>query len=224
MPRRRYPLRRGFRLRHDRIHREGGPISAIPKRKLTAAEYLEIERTAEFRRKFFDGEMFAMAGASYQHNIVKDSLVFELRLRLLGSSCRTSSSDQRVRIDASGLYVYPDIVIVCGEPEFAPQDPLSLINPRIIIEVLSNSTQPFDRESKFHHYMKLPSVEEYILVLDYEPLISRYVRQADGMWGLRMFHSLEETFSLATIPAEIPMADLYRDVTFPQSETARELP
>jgi Uma2 family endonuclease len=199
-------------------------MSAIPKRKLTAAEYLEIERAAEFRSEFFDGEMFAMAGASYQHNIVKDSLVFELRLRLLGSSCRTSSSDQRVRIDASGLYVYPDIVIVCGEPEFAPQDPLSLVNPRIIIEVLSDSTEPFNRQSKFHNYMKLPSVEEYILVLDYEPLIMRYERRENDEWRLRMFHSLAETFSLATIPAEIPMADLYRNVTFPPAETARELP
>jgi len=194
-------------------------MSAIPKRKMTAAEYLEIERTAEFRSEFFDGEMFAMAGASYQHNIVKDSLVFELRLRLLGSSCRTSSSDQRVRIDASGLYVYPDIVIVCGEPEFAPQDPLSLVNPRIIIEVLSESTQHYDRTTKFRHYMKLPSLQEYILVSQDEPLISRYVRQADGIWGLRMFHSLEVTFSLATIHAEIPMADLYRDVTFPLPES-----
>ena len=199
-------------------------MSAIPKRKLTAAEYLEIERTAEFRSEFFDGEMFAMAGASYQHNIVKDSLVFELRLRLLGSSCRTSSSDQRVRIDASNLYVYPDIVIVCGEPEFAPQDPLSLVNPRVIIEVLSDSTEPFDCQSKFHHYLKLPSVQEYILVLDYEPLIMRYERHANQEWRLRMFHSLADTFSLATIPAEIPMADVYRDVTFPPTEPARELP
>ncbi len=199
-------------------------MSAIPKRKLTAAEYLEIERTAEFRSEFFDGEMFAMAGASYQHNIVKDSLVFELRLRLLGSSCRTSSSDQRVRIDASGLYVYPDIVIVCGEPEFAPQDPLSLVNPRIIIEVLSASTQEYDRTTKFRQYMTILSLQEYILVSQDEPLISRYVRQPDGIWGLRMFHSLAETFSLATIPAEIPMADVYRDVTFLPTETARELP
>lgn len=199
-------------------------MSAIPKRKLTMAEYLEIERTAAFRSEFFDGEMFAMAGASYQHNIVKDSLVFELRLRLLGGSCRTSSSDQRVRIDASGLYVYPDIVIVCGEPEFAPQDPLSLVNPRVIIEVLSDSTQDYDRTTKFRHYMTLPSLQEYILVSQDEPLISRYVRQPDGIWGLRMFHSLAETFSLATIPAEIPMADVYRDVTFPLAETVGMLP
>ncbi len=192
-------------------------MSAIPKRKLTEAEYLEIERTAEFKSEFFNGEMFAMAGASYQHNIVKDSLVFELRLRLMGSSCRTSSSDQRVRIDASGSYVYPDIVIVCGDPEFSSQDPLSLINPRVIVEVLSELTQQkqYDRTTKFRHYMKLPSLQEYILVSQDEPLIERFVRQADGLWGLRMFHSLAETFSLATIPVEIPMADLYRDVTFP---------
>ena len=190
-------------------------MSAIPKRKMTAAEYLEIERNAEFKSEFFNGEMFAMAGASYQHNIVKDSLVFELRLRLMGSSCRTSSSDQRVRIDASGLYVYPDIVIVCGDPEFSTHDPLSLINPRVIVEVLSESTQRYDRTTKFRHYAKLSSLQEYILVSQDEPLIERFVRQADGLWGLRMFHSLAETFSLASIPVEIPMADLYRDVTFP---------
>ena len=190
-------------------------MSAIPKRKMTAAEYLEIERTAEFKSEFFDGEMFAMAGATRAHNAVKENLILEIGIRMKGGPCQSFSSDQRVRVDPTGLYTYPDIVIVCGEPEYSVHDNNSLINPRIIIEVLSVSTQEYDRTTKFRNYMQLPSLQEYILASQNVPLISRYVRQPDGIWGLRMFHSLEETFSLASIPVEIPMADLYRDVTFP---------
>ena len=192
-------------------------MSAIPKRKMTVAEYLEIERKAVHKSEFFDGEMFAMAGANNEHNIVKENLVGEMFNRLKGTSCRSYSSDQRVLVDPTGLYAYPDVVIVCGPAIFSSHDDQSLMNPRVIFEVLSNSTERYDRTTKFRHYTQLPSLQEYILVSQDEPLIEQFVRQANGTWTVRMYHTIATDFMLASIPIEIPMADLYRDVTFPPS-------
>lgn len=190
-------------------------MSAAPKRKMTATEYLEIERKAAHKSEFYDGEMFAMAGANNEHNIVKENLVGEMFNRLKGTSCRSYSSDQRVLVDPTGLYAYPDVVIVCGTAIFSNHDDQSLMNPRVIFEVLSSSTERYDRTTKFRHYTQLPSLQEYILVSQDEPLIEQFVRQPNGKWTVSMHHSLTENFALASIPIEIPMADLYRDVTFP---------
>ena len=191
-------------------------MSALPKRKLTATEYLDIERRAEFKSEFFDGEMFAMAGASRHHNIVNENLSTELGARLKGGRCRTLSRDQRVRIERTGLYCYPDLVIVCGTPEYAVEDPDTLINPRAIIEVLSGSTERYDRTTKYRHYQKLPSVTEYILVSQDEPLCERFTRLADGTWTVASFVGLDSILVLTSVPVEIPLADIFNGVTFPE--------
>jgi len=188
---------------------------AIPKRKMTATEYLEIERKAVSKSEFYDGEMFAMAGANNEHNIVKENLVGEMFNRLKGTSCRSYSSDQRVLVDPTGLYAYPDVVIVCGTAIFSSHDDQSMMNPRVIFEVLSHSTERYDRTTKFRHYTQMPSLQKYILVSQDEPLIEQFVRQPNGAWTVVMHHSITANFTLASIPNEIPMADLYRDVTFP---------
>ena len=190
-------------------------MSAVPKRKLTAAEYLALERAANFKSEFFNGEMFAMAGASREHNRVKENLVIEIGARLKGGRCQSYSSDQRVLIPQTELYAYPDIVIVCGEPEYATHDRDTLINPRVIIEVLSPSTENYDRRLKFQHYEQIASFQEYVLVAQDQPHVERYVRQPDGTWQFRAFANLADTFALATVSAEVPMADVYRGVTFP---------
>src|SRR4051794_31322851 len=120
-------------------------MTAVPREKLTPAEYLTIERKAEVKSEYLNGEMFAMAGASPAHNVIKENLIGELYSRLKGGPCRSYSSDQRVKVSATGLYTYPDIMIVCGPPEFDDEDPNTLLNPQVIIEVLSESTADYDR-------------------------------------------------------------------------------
>src|SRR3954469_18701066 len=130
-------------------------MTAVPRIRLTPAEYLAIERKAEFKSEYLNGEMFAMAGASPAHNSVKENLIVRLGGRLWGGPCRSYSSDQRVKVSATGLYTYPDIVIVCGTPEFDDADRDTLVNPRAIIEVLSDSTAGYDRGPKFRHYQRI---------------------------------------------------------------------
>lgn len=193
-------------------------MSAIPKsRKLTAQEYLAIENAAPFKSEFFDGEMFAMAGAAPPHNKIKSQFEGELYLRLKGGPCLPYSSDQRILVDRTGLYTYPDIAIVCGEPELAPKDRSTIVNPRVIVEVLSESTEHYDRTIKFDHYRKIDSMREYILVAQDQPRVERYVRGDDGRWTHDAFVGLDAAFSLESVAAkDIPLADVYRGIAFPE--------
>lgn len=190
-------------------------MSAVPKRKLTSDEYLAIERKAEYKSEFYNGEMFAMAGAKFPHNAVKDNLIYQLGRRLDGGRCRTLSSDQRVKIDATGLYTYPDIVIVCGEPDFEDDEFDTLLNPRVIIEILSDSTETYDRGDKSSHYKRIPSLQEYVLVAQRKPVIERLVRQEAGSWIVTEFTGLDAILEFASVAARVPLAEIYRGVTFP---------
>jgi Uma2 family endonuclease len=201
----------------DRLFAGGIAMTAAPKLppKLTPEEYLAIERKAEFRSEFLNGKMFAMAGASPFHNSVKENLIIEIGSRLKGGPCRSYSSDQRVKVSATGLYTYPDIVIVCGQPEFETGQPDVLINPRIIIEVLSDSTANYDRGLKFRHYQQIESFQEYILVAQDEPAIERLIRQSQWDWLSRTFAGLDAELELATVPAKVRLSDIYAGVEFP---------
>ena len=192
-------------------------MSALPKSKLTALQYLAIERRAEFKSEFFAGEMFAMAGASYKHNEIKDALIAALRAIFKDGRCRTLSSDQRVLVDRTGLYTYPDIVIVCGPAAFDENDADTLINPTAIIEVLSPSTEKYDRGAKFRNYQQIASLDEYVLVGQDEAVIERFIRQPDGSWGLVSFVGLNATLVFTSVPAGIPLADIYAGVDFPDA-------
>ena len=140
-------------------------MSAAPKpRKLTVAEYFALEEKAERRSEFYDGEMFAMAGASREHNAITRNLTAEFHNRLKEGPCQVFVADLRVKVDRTGLYTYPDLLIVCGPPEYAPENRDTLVNPKVVIEVLSPSTERYDRTTKFRHYKQLPSVMEYVLV------------------------------------------------------------
>lgn len=189
-------------------------MSAAPKRKLTAAEYLAIERVAEFKSEFFNGEMFAMAGASREHNTVKDNLIGELYGQLKGGPCRTCSSDQRLKVDRTGLYTYPDILIVCGKAEYDPDDRDTLVNPQVVFEILSPTTEGYDRGKKFRHYQQLPSVREYVLVCQDRMQAERFVRQPDETWVLTVFADPASEFSLTTVPVRFPLAAAYAGVEF----------
>ena len=199
-------------------------MTAVPKKKLTEAEYLAIERRAEFKSEFYQGEMFplqgpggplGMAGAKYEHNAVKENLVAELGNRFKGGPCRTLSSAMKVKVSATGLYTYPDVLIVCGQPAFEDEARDTLVNPQVVIEVLSDSTEKYDRGTKFRQYQQIPSLREYVLVARDEPVCERFVRQTDGSWVLTIVTGLAAEFAFATVPARVPLADIYAGVAFP---------
>jgi Uma2 family endonuclease len=190
-------------------------MSAAPKVRLTPEQYLAIERKAAFKSEFYNGEMFAMAGASREHNRVKENLIGELYARLKGGPCQSYSSDQRLKVSRTGLYTYPDIVIVCGEPQFEDAEVDTLLNPQVIIEVLSDSTEKYDRGKKARHYQQIASLREYVLVAQDEPVIERFVRQPDESWAKTFVEGLDREFAFATVSVRVPLADVYAGVTFP---------
>ncbi|MCL4205023.1 MAG: Uma2 family endonuclease [Pirellulaceae bacterium] len=190
-------------------------MSTVPELLLTPQEYLARERQAGFRSEFYRGEMFAMAGASWQHTLIKDNLSRETGNRLQNGPCQVVTSDLRVKISATGLYTYPDLVVVCDEPQFEDQVQDTLLNPLVIVEVLSDSTEKYDRGTKFSHYRQLPSVHEYVMVAQDRLLIERYVRQTDDNWLLTVFGESAATFEFASIDASIPMSAIYRGVKLP---------
>lgn len=184
---------------------------------MSPEEYLARERQADFRSEFYRGEMFAMAGASWEHTLIKDNLARETGNQLQDSPCRVVTSDLRVKVDVTGLYTYPDLLVVCDDPQFEDDVMDTLLNPLAIVEVLSDSTEKYDRGEKFAHYRQLPSVQEYVLVAQERPLVERYVRQPDDTWVLTAFDELTGTFSFNSIAAQIPMADIYRGVKLPEA-------
>jgi Uma2 family endonuclease len=187
-------------------------MSSVAKRLLSPEEYLALERKAAFRSEFYRGEMFAMAGASWAHTLIKDNLARETGLQLKGGPCRVLTSDLRVKVSATGLYTYPDMVVVCEEPQFDDEIKDTLLNPRVVVEVLSNSTEKYDRGDKFAQYRQVPSVQEYVLIAQDRPLVERFVRQPADTWVPTVFNALALTFVYGTIPAQVALAEIYRNV------------
>jgi Uma2 family endonuclease len=194
-------------------------MSAVPKTRLTPEQYLAIERKAAYKSEYYNGEMFAMAGASEPHNRIKDNLIGELYGRLKGSGCHSYSSDMRVKVSRTGLYTYPDVVIVCGRPELEDAVGDTLLNPQVVIEVLSDSTEKYDRGKKFRHYKRIEALREYVLVAQDEPVIERFVRQPDGSWNATAVEGPGAEFVFATVPVRVPLADIYAGVAFPADGT-----
>lgn len=190
-------------------------MSAVPKSHLSAAEYLEIERKATFKSEFYRGEMFAMAGAKYPHVRVNDNLLFEIMKRLQGGNCEVLSRDLRVHVVRTGLYTYPDLTIVCGEPEFEDDEDDILLNPRVIFEVLSPSSEQYDRGQKYAMYQMIPSLQEYVLVSQNEAKLERFTRQNDGEWTTETVLGLKAEFKLTSVSMKpIPLKDIYHGIHF----------
>ena len=188
-----------------------------PKPFLSPEDYLLRERRAEIRSEYFRGEAFAMAGASFEHSLIKDNLAREIGNQLKEGPCRVVTSDMRVKISATGLYAYPDVVIVCGKPEFEDAHVDTLLNPKVIVEVLSDSTEKYDRGFKFGHYRQIPSLEGYVLIAQDRTSIDRYVRRADESWLLTPFEDPAGMFQLDSVAVYIPLREIYRGVTFPEN-------
>jgi Uma2 family endonuclease len=197
---------------------------AHPVHKLTEAEYLEIERRAEFRSEFLDGEMFAMAGGTKAHSLISSNLIFALRTQLKGGPCRVYTSDMRVKVRASGLYTYPAVSLVCSQDEMEDEHDDILLNPTVIMEILSDSSEAYDRGKKFEMYWQLPSLREYLLVNQPKPLVEQHIRQESGEWLLRAVAGLESKVTLPSVGITINMADVYTDIRFSQDHRRPDRP
>ncbi len=190
-------------------------MSAQPQHRVTPEEYLAMERAAEFRSEYYDGVMYAMAGTSFVHGTIIWNLASELRNSLRNSSCRGVTSELRVRVPPERLYAYPDIVVVCGERRFADDQADTLLNPTLIVEVLSKSTEAFDRGEKFAMYRRLASLQEYVLVSQNKAQVEVYRRQPGAdQWVFSEKASLDASVRFESINCEIRLAEIYRDVDF----------
>ena len=190
-------------------------MSLQPKTFITPEEYLAIERKAEYKNEYFNGEMFAMAGASERHVLIVTNVAAELRGQLRRRPCTVYSTDLRVRVSPTGLYTYPDVVVVCGQPQFADDQRDTLLNPTLIVEVLSESTKDYDRGGKFEHYRSLASLNEYVLIAQDKHHVEHFVRQPDNRWLLSETNRLEDTIHLPSIDCDLALAEVYDKVELP---------
>lgn len=178
---------------------------------MDARAYLAMERAATEKHIYWDGEVFAMAGASRVHNLLVAAVLRELGVRLRKATCRPSASEQRIRFPSKSRYVYPDASVTCQPVEVDPEDAETITNPRLIVEVLSDSTEAFDRGEKFVGYRSLPSLIDYLLVSQHERRVEHYTRQDDGSWNLRT-HGPGGVVRIASLSIEIPIDDLFDGV------------
>lgn len=184
-------------------------MSAQPKRLITPEEYLAIERDVEAKHEFYRGEMSAMGGASFNHNQITLAVAAALFEELKNAKCHVSSNDLRVKVAASGLYTYPDVVITCEKPRFEDDKFDTLLNPQSIIEVLSDSTEKYDRGKKFELYRQIESLREYVLVSQDRAHIEVFARDGVGPWKLSEATGLDAAIDLPAIGASLALADVY---------------
>ncbi|MGI8742909.1 MAG: Uma2 family endonuclease [Bryobacteraceae bacterium] len=180
---------------------------------ITPEEYLEAERKAEYKSEYYDGQVYAMAGPSPRHGVIVMNLGGELRAALKGRPCQVFTTDLRLQI-STRRYAYPDVIVVCGKPKFAEADKNTLLNPQLIIEVLSESTEKYDRGLKFGYYRSLPSLQEYLLVSQDSKVVEHYVRGADGGWTFQATEGLGTRITLASLNIELPLDEIYYNIDF----------
>lgn len=188
-------------------------MSAVPAPFVKAEDYLAAERLAERKSEYVDGHVYAMAGASLSHTRICSNLVHHIRTRLGSRQCEVFSQDLRTGLrDATG-YFYPDVILVCGKPELADKNQDILLNPIVLIEVLSPSTEAWDRGGKFARYRRMESLKEYILISQDHARIDRFVRDADE-WRLNSFEGLEDSLPIVSAEAQLPLSEIYERVEF----------
>ena len=197
-------------------------MSALPKRYFTPEEYLLLENNAEYRSQYVAGEIYAMAGAQPRHSLITVNIAGELRNRFRGRPCNAYVTDLRVRVKEGDLWTYPDVAALCGPPRFdASTDPNSLLNPQVIFEVLSPSTEGFDRGEKFARYRRLESLTDYVLVSADRMQVEHYVRGANGSWALTDLFTPDATLTLASVDCTLPLSEIYEKVEFPAPSDRR---
>jgi len=191
-------------------------------------EYLALERASEERHEYIDGYIYAMAGESGEHGDISVNLVREISVQLRGTLCRVRSKDTKVLSgpmpirprSKQGLFSYPDLVVICGEPQYHDENADVILNPAVIIEVLSKSTESFDRGEKFHRYQAWnPTLTDYLLVSQDAPIIEHFSRQPDGGWSYRIYQGLDRCFTIESIRCELRLTDVYDRINFESQES-----
>jgi Uma2 family endonuclease len=187
-------------------------MNAQPQSFLTAQDYLAWERQQETRHESLNGQIFAMTGASRAHNVLCLNLAASLHQQFRGKPCEVYANDMRVKVSETGMYTYPDLVVACGEPRFEDQAVDTLLNPVLIIEILSDSTERYDRGAKFSHYRSLPSLQEYLLVSQTECRIEHYVRQPGNHWLLTEYQDLHDCIDLNSLGSQLTLSEVYERI------------
>lgn len=195
---------------------------------LTPQDYYRRERAAACKSEFFSGEVFAMAGGSVNHSLIKANVVGTLRdaLRRKGGGCRTFDSDLRVKIPQTGLRTYPDVSVICGPVELDAEDDggETVTNPAVIVEVLSESTERYDRGTKFDHYQSIASLRQYVLVSQDQAKVETFLRQGDGTWQYALSAGMAAVAALPALEVLLPLAEVFAGVEFPAAPPLRLLP
>ena len=189
-------------------------MSTQPTPYLTPQQYLEIERAAEFRSEYFNGAMYSMSGGSWRHDRIVGDVFGALRAQLRGRKCSVASSSFRLQVAAEGVYLYPDITVFCGPPKFADRHTDMITDATLIVEVLSPSTENYDRGFKFEQYRRLGSLSDYLLISQDRVHIEHYTRQPDRSWLMRETSDCEAVIPLASIDCTLPVAEAYERVNF----------
>ncbi len=186
-------------------------MATQPEPYYSPEEYIALERAAEYKSDYLAGHIFAMAGASEDHNTIAANILWNLRNQFQGRPCRVYMSDMRVQVAPNGLYTYPDVVAVCGPRDFTDDYRDTLLNPTVIFEVLSPSTEAYDRGEKFAQYWRLGSLTDYVLVAQDRVRVEHFARQDDG-WFVSAAGSLDEILHLESIGAELSLVAIYENV------------
>src|SRR6185295_12799056 len=193
-------------------------MASHPKPFYTPEEYLKIERKAAYKSEYYTGEIFAMSGASRAHNLIVANVTTALNTQLENRECEIYANDMRVRTPDRSTYAYPDVVVVCGQPQFEDAEVDTLLNPTLIIEVLSPSTETHDRTKKFADYRKIESLKEYILIAQQECRLTQFIKQPDGMWLFQEASSLGEIVQLTSVNCDLALEKAYRKVVLPSQQ------
>lgn len=181
-------------------------------------DFLTLERMSKTKNEYYRGEIFAMSGASFQHNQISARLIKDIGTHLEDAACNIYGSDLRVHIQFQTLYTYPDAVIICGEPSFIDQEFDTIINPTVLFEILSPSTQEYDRTIKFEFYKKIPSLKEYVLIDSQKVWIEVFTKQKDNSWVSEQYTNPEIEWKIASINYKSKIKEVYKGVIFKSSQ------
>jgi Uma2 family endonuclease len=191
-------------------------MAAEPRSLISREAYLALERESDERHEYIAGEVFAMAGGTETHALIIGNLIAALHSPTRRRGCRIYPGDVRIAISAIDIYTFPDVSLVCGQPQHEENRRDILLNPKVVIEVLSPSTERYERGQKFHQYQHIPSLDAYILVAQELPLIEQYVRHSEQEWLYSAARGLDATLALPTLECSLALADAYDLVEFPR--------
>lgn len=189
---------------------------------LSPNDYLKAERESDLRHEYLDGQVYAMAGESPDHSTICFNLAVIVGTQLRGKSCRGFSPNMKVRTPPKNLFVYPDLTVVCGEPVFHDERRDVLTNPKVIVEVLSPSTEAYDRGGKWIRYQQIETLTDYVLIAQDQPQVEHFTRQPDGKWIYTTITDLAGILELPSIECRVSLAELYERIVFPEQPTVME--